>query len=318
MRTLRPRINAFWIGIAAAMLYGCSAAQLPTGTARSPGQTVLTNSKTFSYTGAEQTFKVPRGVTQLTITADGAGSATGRWSPGGTDGGVTATIPVTSGEKLAIFVGGEGNLGNAGSNGSGGNGGFNGGAPGGRGTYSGSYSDGGTGGAGASDVRQGGDQLTNRVLVAGGAGGGGGGSYYNAGGKAGAGGGKTGGSGGVHPLYDPEGGGGKGGSQSSGGRGGRGGQDFEYHRAPRGHRGELGTGGDGGVAGRGFSTGGGGGGGGGYYGGGGGGTGGQWSSGPGGGGGGGGGSSYVEPGATHVKDIRGAGSSGDGQIVISW
>jgi len=63
--------------------------------------------------------------------------------------------------------------------------------------------------------------------------------------------------------------------------------------------------------------GGGGGGGGGYYGGGGGGAGAFESSGPGGGGGG-GGSSWVEPSATNVKDIRGGASLGDGQIVISW
>jgi hypothetical protein len=63
--------------------------------------------------------------------------------------------------------------------------------------------------------------------------------------------------------------------------------------------------------------GGGGGGGGGYYGGGGGGGGGGGEDGcPGGGGG--GGSSYVEPGATNVKDKKGAAPPGNGQIVISW
>jgi hypothetical protein len=37
-----------------------------------------------------------------------------------------------------------------------------------------------------------------------------------------------------------------------------------------------------------------------------------------GGGGGGGGSSYVEKGATHVKNLQGAAPPGNGQIVISW
>jgi hypothetical protein len=36
------------------------------------------------------------------------------------------------------------------------------------------------------------------------------------------------------------------------------------------------------------------------------------------GGGGGGGSSYVEKGATHVKNLQGAAPPGNGQIVISW
>ncbi len=63
---------------------------------------------------------------------------------------------------------------------------------------------------------------------------------------------------------------------------------------------------------------GGGGGGGGYRSGGGGGAG-SWStSGIGGGGGGGGGSSYVEPSAINVKNTRGGGTSGNGQITISW
>jgi hypothetical protein len=42
------------------------------------------------------------------------------------------------------------------------------------------------------------------------------------------------------------------------------------------------------------------------------------TSGVGGGGGGGGASSFVEPSATHVHGRRGAASSGNGQIVISW
>ncbi|MGB8909091.1 MAG: hypothetical protein WCC84_10115, partial [Candidatus Cybelea sp.] len=58
----------------------------------------------------------------------------------------------------------------------------------------------------------------------------------------------------------------------------------------------------------------GGGGGGGYYGGGGGGGGSNYGV----GGGGGGGSSHVERSATHVKMVRGAGSGGNGLIVVSW
>jgi hypothetical protein len=44
----------------------------------------------------------------------------------------------------------------------------------------------------------------------------------------------------------------------------------------------------------------------------------QCTSSVGAGGGGGGGSSYIEPGATNVKDQKGAAPPGNGQIVISW
>lgn len=91
----------------------------------------------------------PAGVTHLTITAYGANGASGvGYSPsfGGIGGTVTATIPVTPGERLAI-VGGNG-----------GDNGFNG-----RGAL---RSHGGCNcnsqGGGASDVRQGGDRLTDR------------------------------------------------------------------------------------------------------------------------------------------------------------
>jgi len=90
----------------------------------------------------------------------------------GAGGSVKATIPVTPGEKLAIFVGGYGATA----------GGFNGGGTG--GSTGGSGGNGG-GGGGASDVRQGGDRLANRVVVAGGGGGSiggaGGGNCYRGG-----------------------------------------------------------------------------------------------------------------------------------------
>jgi|HubBroStandDraft_6_1064221.scaffolds.fasta_scaffold37091_3 hypothetical protein len=65
---------------------------------------------------------------------------------------VSAVIPVIPSETLAIYVGGQGTLGSA----------FNGGGAGGKtDTY---YSS--NGGGGASDVREGGDALMNRVVVA--------------------------------------------------------------------------------------------------------------------------------------------------------
>lgn len=75
-----------------------------------------TSKKTFHYTGAAQTFVVPAKVTELTVTASGASGASGGPSsnygaPGGNGGVVRATIPVTSGETLAVCVGGSGSSG---------------------------------------------------------------------------------------------------------------------------------------------------------------------------------------------------------------
>jgi len=177
------------------------------------------SSKTFHFTRAVQTFKVPSGVTQLVITAYGAaggGSKASQYGyPGGEGAKVKATIPVKPGELLKVIVGSKGIVGGR----NGGGGGFNGGG--------GSFF--GYGGGGSSDVRIGKGMLADRILVAGG----GGGSaesyleennnssyYWCYGGAGGVGGAKTGGGGGQ--CNDP-GYGGVGGSQQSGGAGGRGG-----------------------------------------------------------------------------------------------
>jgi hypothetical protein len=148
-----------------------SATTPPTGIVRN---TASGGSQIFKYTGAVQHFNVPSGVTALTIVARGGGTPSGKFPSSGpyytgSNGGVVrATIPVQSGERLAVFVGGRGALG---LNGAGGAGGFNGGGAGGQG-ISGSYAiDGGVGGGGASDIREGGDHLKDRVVVAGGGGG---------------------------------------------------------------------------------------------------------------------------------------------------
>jgi hypothetical protein len=114
---------------------------------------------TFEYTGKQQDFNVPTDVTRVTVVADGA-SAPPSSGVDGRGGQVKATIAVTPGETLAIFVGG-------GSQGP--HGGYNGGAGGGYGTSS-CYGC-GEGGGGASDLRQGGNGLGDRVVVAGGGGG---------------------------------------------------------------------------------------------------------------------------------------------------
>jgi hypothetical protein len=280
----------------------------------------------FRYTGGQQNFVVPVGVTQLKIDAYGAGTRHAR------GGFVEATIPVTRGEALALFVGGMPN---------GRFGGFNGGGRGGGGRpnpYAPSNLGAADGGGGATDVREGGNALTNRVIVAGGGGGRGYSSFDTA--FGGDGGDSVGGDGGHGSIGEVKGnlnagargGGGDGGSQFFGGMGGSAGSAVVGFGSPNqpagleGRAGALGRGGRGGdFAARGMPLcdpgGAGGGGGGGYYGGGGGGSGGSYCgkvpiSGPGGGGGG-GGSSYVEPAATNVREMHGAGG-GFGSIVISW
>jgi hypothetical protein len=288
-------------------LTGCAASQTPFGVTgageRNSVSHRFVHAITFKYTGAKQIFTVPKKVHSVTVVADGAfGGPHGSNAYGGE---VTAQIRVSPGERLAIFVGGRGRAYGFGGYNGGGNNGFVNCSP---SSASGYCS---VGAGGASDVREGGDALSERVVVAAG----GGGEGYFAGG---AGGGKHGvqGRGGTGIEYPT---GGSGGSQTAGGAGGK---------APtqgactsqvtsvggNGKSGSLGRGGRGGY--QSFSNyagPAGGGGGGGYYGGGGGGGGSCDGS-----AGGGGGSSYVEPAATHVRDKVGGAPEGNGQITISW
>ena len=124
---------------------------------------------TFGYTGGQQTWTVPPGVTSINadvIGAQGCGA-----TKGGKGGRVLATLSVTPNSTLYIYVGGVGGNDTCSSR----DGGWNGGGPGGLAWYSGSA------GGGASDIRQGG----NRIIVAGG--GGGEGAVGTAGGAGGAG-----------------------------------------------------------------------------------------------------------------------------------
>ena len=156
----------------------------------------------FIYTGKETKFVVPSGVTALTIVADGAqggGDTKGHYSePPGLGGEMSAVVPVRPGEKLYVFVGGEGAYQRRR--------GYNGGGDGGSGEYGDGYY-----GGGASDVREGGDALHDRILVAGGGGGAGGGFYLS--GDGGAGGGVTGGRGCCRNTSSDDGIGGSGGTQ---------------------------------------------------------------------------------------------------------
>jgi hypothetical protein len=238
-------------------------------------------------------WEVPAGVTEITVKTWGAGGGGGGGGettnpgPGGAGGGggfSEATLAVTPGETLTVYVGG------------GGDGGLTDG-------YAPSYSGQGGGGGGFSGVFR----AATELIIAGGGGGGGGGdnSINTPGGAGGAGGGTTGGTGGSSSLAN----GGTGGTDSAPGTGGtsstyNSGSDGSGSSGGAGADGRDGEGADGGGAAGGANGGaaggnddvsnngfaGGGGGGGGYYGGGGGGA---SSSGDAGGGGGGGGSCYV-------------------------
>lgn len=209
----------------------------------------------FNYTGAVQEYTIPAGVTSLVVEAAGAsggphpGTSSGAGGNlGGAGGAVLATLAVTPGETLSLYVGGTG--------------GYNGGGTG-----------GGWPGGGATDIRRGGIALADRILVAGG---GGGAPQEGYSGTGGLGGGTTGAQGHSQGTSQVSnfGRGGHGGTPTAGGAGGiRSSGSVSY-----GSAGVLGVGG----AGQGGTYAGGAGGGG-YYGGGGGGMGG-WGGGGGGGG----------------------------------
>jgi hypothetical protein len=122
----------------------------------------------FNATRAPQNWVVPSGVSWIQVVARGASANTtnGSWNTGGQ---VTASLPVTPGETLALYVGGQPKTVNGATVW-----GWNGGGTSGYGVTG--------GGGGATDIRRGGDLLGNRVLVAGGGAGRSGGYWSGAGG----------------------------------------------------------------------------------------------------------------------------------------
>ncbi|MFA4888789.1 MAG: glycine-rich protein [Candidatus Omnitrophota bacterium] len=244
------------------------------------------DSQVLSYTGSQQTWDVPAGVTSITVDAYGAKGATattGSYGVGGEGGRTQATLTVTPGDTLYIYVGGKGTSLTGG--------GWNGGGYG----YSGFSHQPGRGG-GASDIRSGGTALANRILVAGG--GGGGGVQAGTRPDGGAGGTTTGADGGDANTA------GCGGDGGTGSAGGTGGTFSGYGTAQPG---SLGLGGGDGTTSYPTYNNLGGGGGGGYYGGGCG----DWGAG-------GGGSSWVTAtGSSSITYTRG-GRADNGQITITW
>ena len=222
------------------------------------------SSFTAFATGSVQQFTVPSGVYSLLVDmagAAGGSEATGSatlvqgttcnagpgcfYGTGGNGARVRTTLAVIPGQTIYLTVGGKGGDNSGGYGSAAGAGGYNGGG-------AGSY--GASGGGGASDIRVGGTNLANRVVVAAG---GGGASWGCSGQIGGAGGGLQGLPGISYVMLAANtvcnGAVGGGGTQTAGGAGGNG----------NAYNGGLGVGGTG-VTGSGFA----GGGGGGYYGGG--------------------------------------------------
>jgi hypothetical protein len=224
----------------------------------------------------------------------GKGMNSGSTAVPGNGGRVQATLAVTSGSSLYLYVGGQGT--SASTSGSTGTGGWNGGGRGGVGN--GSCCSGG-GGGGATDIRTTAGDFNTRLIVAGG-GGGTSCDYCSSYDNGGDGGGLIGASGASYASYS----GGGGGGQSSGGLGGA------YANWAPSQAGSFGLGGHAhanDVTTPATSINGGGGGGGGWYGG----AGGAWR-------GGGGGSSYTDPvKATSVTHTQG-GNSGNGTLAITY
>jgi hypothetical protein len=262
--------------------------------------------QTFSYSGAPEEFTVPADVCSLTVEALGAAGNVEQGSigelrvprgftpqgqfpfiaAGGLGGSATATVDVTPGEVLAVYVGGQG-----GGTAEGYAGGFNGGGDGANAEFSPSG-----GGGGGSDVRRGAGGLEDRLVVAGG-GGGGGAEGEGVGGHGG-------GTVGTDGADSGDGSaGGLGGTQTAGGAGGA--------DDPTAGAGVLGAGGVGGSGDN--ENDGGGGGGGGYYGGGGG-AGDTSDAESDDGGGGGGGSGFGPAGTVFETGVN----EGDGAVTLSW
>ncbi|MFY9720044.1 MAG: glycine-rich protein, partial [Candidatus Cybelea sp.] len=248
MKTSSNLRCVFAASVAATMLASCTVlrqaqddTQPPVAAPNANAQGLAKTSETFKYTGKKQTFTVPVGVKQVSVVVSGAIGPSGDGYVGGNGGMVKATIPVTPGEKLAVFVGGEGG---AAGYGVAGQAGFNGGGAGGGVSK---YAIGGCGGGGASDIRQGGNRLEDRIVIAAGGGGGGVDQSFYGGGFGGDGGGGIGSAGGSGNPGSAEGEGGQGGSQTKGGAGGSGGtRGSGYHQGSPGKDGRRGSGGGGG------------------------------------------------------------------------
>jgi hypothetical protein len=224
---VRARVGRSTRAVLAAALTVLAAAVLPAGLAAADDGSCTTAAGTvscvFAYNGTDgtdgsvQTMVVPAGVTWVAVVADGA-----QGGNGGNGGEGRSGLAVTPGETLWIRAGGDG--GTVGSDQLDPSlpGGYNGGG------YSATAN-----GGGASDVRQGADDLQHRVVIGGGGGGGGGTGAGGVGGGASGGNGSDGGAGG----------GGGGATATSGGAGGSGNYGYpgQYYGGVGGEYGAAGA-----------------------------------------------------------------------------
>ena len=289
-------------------------------------QSSFSDSTTFSYTGSVQNWTVPNGNTTITVTAyggsggDGANGTTVNGATGGNGAAVTATISVTAGDTLYLYVGGSGANASIRTGGSGGWGGGSSISSGGNGgTASSGY---GAGGGGGGTLISTSSSLSDALIIAGGGGGGAGGANIaGSAGSGGSGGGNSSSSGisngqsgsdGVFKGLGVEGAGGGAGTSSVGSGGGA--TDYGGQNFLSGSNGSGGSGGNGSNNTTMYSGGASGGGGGGYRGGGGGGE-----SAAAAGAGGGGGSSFVIAGSSSITQTQGhASATGNGSITITY
>lgn len=117
------------------------------------GGNATSGSLNFAFTGNAQMFVVPPCVFQIQATCRGAQGGSNWVNNDNFGGEYVGTIPVTPGETLWVYVGGQSTTLTGGFNGGGGGEGA------------------GKGGGGGTDIRRAGNTLNDRVLVAGGGGG---------------------------------------------------------------------------------------------------------------------------------------------------
>jgi hypothetical protein len=120
------------------------------------------HSRSLGLTGGVQYLSLPPNVRWIEVDIAGAAGGSFGENRQGRGARVQTTLPVSGGSLLSIYVGGAGIIGPSSCNQQTVSGGFNGGGNG--------YGC-GTGGGGASDIRVGGTDLSNRIIVAGGGGG---------------------------------------------------------------------------------------------------------------------------------------------------
>jgi hypothetical protein len=156
------------------LLAGVALCVVPQGPAGAASCTVTPCRVDFANTGDVRTWRVPSGITAVTITAAGG---SGGGTRGGAGGRVTAVIPVHGGTSLSILAGAAGAAGQPSTRTrAAAAGGFGGGGP--AGSATGPVAHPGSGGGGGSFVYRTSSGASEPLVIAGGGGGAPGGSGY--------------------------------------------------------------------------------------------------------------------------------------------